>query len=171
MTCISTLSLMSGVSLKSGWTIVTNIFCLCAHENSNQSLVLSSFKAFNDIWQHQFNLMPEYFEELINCLVKYTKSNYLNVALKAIENLALAANRIGGKETILMPYYYKMMKEQKEQEILASEIEPTSTGDTGGEATFGDLELNFAVQKRMCEYIYIYIYTYRFMVANSERTG
>ena len=91
--------------------------------------------------------MPEYFEELINCLVKYTKSNYLNVALKAIENIALAANRIGGKDTILMPYYYKLMREQKEREVQPSESEPTSSGDTGGE-TLHDQELTFAVQKR-----------------------
>lgn len=63
-------------NLKSGWSIVVNIFTLAA-QDSEEHLVVQSFETLKKAVKLNFQLLEENFVELVNCLNKYTKNNFL----------------------------------------------------------------------------------------------
>lgn len=62
-------------NLKSGWSIVINIFSLAA-QDTEENLVVSSFEAIKYSINKNNSLLEENFVELINCLNKYTKNQF-----------------------------------------------------------------------------------------------
>lgn len=71
-------------NLKSGWSIVINIFTLAA-QDTEEHLVVSSFETLKYAVKQNFGLIEDNFVELINCLNKYTKNNFIKQALEALE--------------------------------------------------------------------------------------
>ena len=63
-------------NLKSGWSIVINIFTLAA-QDSEEHLVVQSFQTLKHAVKQNFSLIEDNYVELINCLNKYTKNNFL----------------------------------------------------------------------------------------------
>jgi Domain of unknown function (DUF1981) len=61
--------------LKSGWSIIINIFTLAA-QDSEEHLVKQSFDALKFAFQHTFATFDDNFVELVNCLSKYSKNYF-----------------------------------------------------------------------------------------------
>jgi hypothetical protein len=61
--------------LKSGWSIIINIFTLAA-QDTEEHLVKQSFEALQYAIQTKFLIFEENFVELVNCLNKYSKNQY-----------------------------------------------------------------------------------------------
>jgi hypothetical protein len=69
--CITNISGTKTVYIKSGWSVIINIFTLAAQDNEEQ-LVQQSFAALKLAVTQHFELLQENFVELVNCLNKYS---------------------------------------------------------------------------------------------------
>ena len=70
--------------VKSGWIIIINIFTLAA-QDSEEHLVYQSFEALKGAIKTSFPQLEDNFVELVNCLNKYTKNNFLKQSLEALD--------------------------------------------------------------------------------------
>mmetsp|Transcript_22235 Transcript_22235/g.16667 ORF Transcript_22235/g.16667 Transcript_22235/m.16667 type:complete len:270 (+) Transcript_22235:469-1278(+) len=83
--------------LKSGWRIIINIFTLAAMD-SEAHLVEQSFSALQFAVESDFQFFEEHLVELVNCLNKFAKNEFLPQALASLDlqercALHLAQNR------------------------------------------------------------------------------
>jgi hypothetical protein len=69
--CITNISGTKTVYIKSGWSVIINIFTLAAQDNE-EMLVQQSFAALKLAVTQHFDLLQENFVELVNCLNKYS---------------------------------------------------------------------------------------------------
>jgi hypothetical protein len=72
--CITNICKTKTAFIKSGWSVIINIFTLAAQDNE-EMLVSQSFQALKIAVTEQFSLLDENFVELINCLNKYSMNN------------------------------------------------------------------------------------------------
>ena len=80
-------------NLKSGWSIVVNIFTLAA-QDSEEHLVVQSFETLKKAVKLNFQLLEDNFVELVNCLNKYTKNNFLRQAVEALDLIEECAGHL-----------------------------------------------------------------------------
>jgi hypothetical protein len=71
VTCITSICNTKTVYIKSGWSIIINIFTLAAQDTEKQ-LVLQSFEALKHAIKNNFELLSGNFVELVRCLNKYS---------------------------------------------------------------------------------------------------
>jgi hypothetical protein len=81
--CISAMCVKSINTLKSGWSIIINIFTLAA-QDSEPAMVDKSFNALKYAVTTKFQLLEESFVELVNCLNKYSKNVFPKQSIEAI---------------------------------------------------------------------------------------
>lgn len=81
---VANMCLQKARNLKSGWSIVINIFTLAA-QDSEEHLVIQSFETLRKAVKSNFSVLEDNFVELINCLNKYTKNNYTKQSLEALD--------------------------------------------------------------------------------------
>ena len=72
--CITNICRTKTAYIKSGWSVIINIFTLAA-QDSEEMLVQHSFQALKIAVTEKFNLLDENFVELINCLNKYSMNS------------------------------------------------------------------------------------------------
>ena len=72
--CITNISGTKTVYIKSGWSVIINIFTLAAQDNE-EMLVSQSFKALKVAVTQYFDLLEDGFVELVNCLNKYSMNS------------------------------------------------------------------------------------------------
>lgn len=73
---IANMCLQKARHLKSGWSIVINIFTLAA-QDTEEHLVVQSFETLKKAVRLNFGMLEDNFVELVNCLNKYTKNTFL----------------------------------------------------------------------------------------------
>lgn len=71
VTCITSICATKTVYIKSGWSVIINIFTLAA-QDTEQQLVQQSFEALKTAITKHFDLLQSNFVELVNCLNKYS---------------------------------------------------------------------------------------------------
>jgi hypothetical protein len=79
--------------LKSGWSIVINIFTLAA-QDSEEHLVVQSFDTLKISIKEAFPMLEDNFVELVNCLNKYTKNNFSRQASEALDLIQECARHL-----------------------------------------------------------------------------
>ena len=82
--CVANICGTKTAAIKSGWSVIINIFTLAA-QDTEEHLVVQSFDALSKAVKGHFELVEQGFVELINCLNKYTRNTqFSNQSLKAI---------------------------------------------------------------------------------------
>jgi brefeldin A-inhibited guanine nucleotide-exchange protein len=71
--CIANICGSKTQFIKSGWSVIINIFTLAA-QDQEEHLVVQSFDALSAAVSKHFELVEQGFVELINCLNKYTRN-------------------------------------------------------------------------------------------------
>jgi hypothetical protein len=89
--------------LKSGWSIVINIFTLAA-QDTEEHLVVQSFETLKMAIKQTFPLLEDNFVELINCLNKYTKNNFLKQSLEALDLIEECSVQLAYKRDIIQNF-------------------------------------------------------------------
>ena len=69
--CITNICRTKTPFIKSGWSVIINIFTLAA-QDSEEMLVRQSFQALKIAITEKFHLLEQNFVELVNCLNKYS---------------------------------------------------------------------------------------------------
>lgn len=72
--CITNICRTKTASIKSGWSVIINIFTLAAQDNEGM-LVSQSFQALKIAVTEKFSLLENNFVELVNCLNKYSMNS------------------------------------------------------------------------------------------------
>ena len=86
--------------IKSGWIIIINIFTLAA-QDSEEQLVIQSFESLKYAIKTQFQSLEDNFVELVNCLNKYTKNNFLKQSVEALDLLQDCARQLFERKEIV----------------------------------------------------------------------
>jgi Sec7-like guanine-nucleotide exchange factor len=73
ITCIVNICATKTIQIKSGWSVIINIFTLAAQDTEKQ-LVVQSFLALKAAIHKHFDLLQANFIELVNCLNKYSQN-------------------------------------------------------------------------------------------------
>ena len=71
--CTAQLCFLKAKYIKSGWEVILNIFTLAAQDTENH-LVVQSFKSLEHAVCNHFELLEEVFIELVNCLGKFSQN-------------------------------------------------------------------------------------------------
>lgn len=90
-------------NLKSGWSIVINIFTLAA-QDTEEHLVVQSFETLKQAIRKNFGLIEENFVELINCLNKYTKNNFIKQAQEALDLIDECAKQLSKRKDLVQNF-------------------------------------------------------------------
>jgi len=72
--CITNICRTKTAFIKSGWSVIINIFTLAA-QDSEEMLVSQSFYALKIAITEKFSLLEHNFVELVNCLNKYSMNS------------------------------------------------------------------------------------------------
>lgn len=72
--CITNICRTKTAYIKSGWSVIINIFTLAA-QDSEEMLVQQSFYALKIAILEKFSLLENNFVELVNCLNKYSMNS------------------------------------------------------------------------------------------------
>lgn len=101
--CSAQLCFLKAQYIKSGWEVILNIFTLAAQDTENH-LVVQSFKSLEHAVCNYSDLLEEVFIELVNCLGKFSQSGDPQQTAKAIDLLILCAKRLREKDEIVESY-------------------------------------------------------------------
>jgi brefeldin A-inhibited guanine nucleotide-exchange protein len=74
LTCVNLIVLRDCKTIKSGWTIIIEIYSLSA-EDESKDIVRKAFEALEKLISKDFILIKENFLEVANCLVKFSNSH------------------------------------------------------------------------------------------------
>lgn len=101
--CTAQLCFLKTKYIKSGWEVILNIFTLAAQDTENH-LVVQSFKSLEHAVCNHFELLEEVFIELVNCLSKFSQNGDPQQTAKAVDLLILCARRLREKPEIVESY-------------------------------------------------------------------
>lgn len=101
--CVANMCRSKANYIKSGWSVIINIFTLAA-QDTEEHLVLQSFDALKYAMNTRFDYLEDIFVELVNCLNKYSKNNFLAQSLEAIELLQVCAKQLSEKKEIIQSF-------------------------------------------------------------------
>ena len=101
--CIAGMCQSKASHIKSGWSIIINIFTLSA-QDSEEHLVYQSFNALKLAINERFNHLEENFVELVNCLNKFSKNIFLPQSKEAIGLLEVCASHLANKKEIIQNF-------------------------------------------------------------------
>lgn len=94
--CITNICRTKTPYIKSGWSVIINIFTLAA-QDSEEMLVKQSFMALKAAVTEKFGLLEQNFVELVNCLNKYSMNSMFAVqSQEAQQLLLLCAKQLKG---------------------------------------------------------------------------
>ena len=86
--CIVSICATKTAFIKSGWSVIINIFTLAA-QDSEKDLVEKSFDALKKAIQANFPLIKGSFNEVVNCLNKYSQNSRFEKEAKMAQELML----------------------------------------------------------------------------------
>ena len=87
--CITNICRTKTAYIKSGWSVIINIFTLAA-QDSEEMLVQQSFYALKIAVTEKFGLLENNFVELVNCLNKYSMNSMFPQQSQEAQRLLLA---------------------------------------------------------------------------------
>ena len=87
-------------NLKSGWSVIINIFTLAA-QDTEEHLVVQSFETLKQAVRQNFTLIEDNFVELINCLNKYTKNIFLKQSSEALDLIDECARHLSQRKDLV----------------------------------------------------------------------
>jgi len=97
--CIANMCVTKTKYIKSGWSVIIEIFTLSA-QDSEEHLVKQSFDALKFAFMNHFQHLEENFVELVNCLAKFSKNIFLTQALESLHLLEQAANDLSSRKDL-----------------------------------------------------------------------
>lgn len=99
--CITNICRTKTPYIKSGWSVIINIFTLAA-QDSEEMLVKQSFQALKVAVTDKFGLLEQNFVELVNCLNKYSmNSMFAEQSQEAQKLLLLCAKQLKGNDHLI----------------------------------------------------------------------
>jgi regulator of sigma D len=97
---VANMCLQKAKNLKSGWSIVINIFTLAA-QDSEEHLVVQSFETLKKAVRQNFSVLEDNFVELVNCLNKYTKNNFTKQSLESLDLIDNCAQHLHKRKELV----------------------------------------------------------------------
>lgn len=101
--CVANMCKSKANYIKSGWSIIINIFTLAA-QDTEEHLVIQSFEALKYAMNTSITYLEENFVELVNCLNKYSKNNFLRQSLEALDLLQDCAKHLNERKEIIQSF-------------------------------------------------------------------
>lgn len=99
--CITNICRTKTAYIKSGWSVIINIFTLAA-QDSEEMLVQQSFYALKIAITEKLSLLENNFVELVNCLNKYSmNSMFPSQSSEAQRLLLTCAEHLKGNEQLI----------------------------------------------------------------------
>jgi len=92
--CVVDVSRKSGKNIKSGWSIVFNILGLIGKSIENEHVVNNSFAILSEILQMHYEVLTEYFEDVLSCLLQYCGNPLTSISMQAQEKLKWAVGEM-----------------------------------------------------------------------------
>ena len=105
--CITNICRSKTAYIKSGWSVIINIFTLAA-QDSERMLVQQSFQALKIAITEKFDLLASNFVELVNCLNKYSmNAEFPDQSKEAQKLLLTCAKNLKGNDQLIDTFVRK----------------------------------------------------------------
>lgn len=109
--CISNVCRVSGKNIKSGWTIVLGIIGIAGRSLINQKILVSFFEALNEILQMHFEMLSDYFGDVITCLFQFCCNPIDEISFQAIDKIQWFCEEMSNPKSKLIELILKPHKE------------------------------------------------------------
>ncbi len=113
--CLTNIVRHNGKKIKSGWNIIYLILGTIAKSVSYETSVSFAKDTLKEIIMMYGELIPEYFEEFITCLLMFCKNKYASVTAPCIQHLIWAIKELDTKTGVIARKFalVKLNKEEK----------------------------------------------------------
>lgn len=86
--------------LKSGWSVVIDIFLLAAQDNE-EHLLMQSFEVLKQAVRQHFHLLEDNIETVLHCLFKYAQNSFTKYSMEALDLIEDCAKNIHSRKDMV----------------------------------------------------------------------